>query len=205
MLVISWCGDFVLNNPQFHEIGNTTSLYLIQYIYSLLTYKISAIWLVEKSTVLAIFYLQSKGMLLPLKSESLGWCNTNSQHVWKNYHLDQIVDRSNILWKFCFYFFLIMDIAFIVPSQCSFLKLQLHFIKKFKMIFAVPCFYFCQFKKCLTFLKFYNRLEILMFLSFVFVISVIHFQIRSSFSCEKKHLFWNLSHTFVEKLVKFNS
>ena len=35
-------------------------------------------------------------------------------------------------------------------------------------------------------------------------ISVLYFQIKSSFSCEKRHPLWNLKQNFVDKLIKIN-
>ena len=58
----------------------------------------------------------------------------------KNCNLDQIFDRVNILKK-CFLFLFFWGVAFTVPSRCSFLKFQLHVIKKREMTFAELCFY----------------------------------------------------------------
>ena len=48
----------------------------------------------------------------------------------KNFHLDLIVDRSNIIKIIFYYILLFLGVTFIVPSQCFFPKLKLHVIKK---------------------------------------------------------------------------
>ena len=86
-------------------------------------------------------------------------CYLQSQNVWtsilqnhdmfqKSCRLDGIVDRSNISKNnFLKYFLLILAVTFLVQSQCSIPKLQLHVTKKFEIIFVPLRFYLDQLKK----------------------------------------------------------
>lgn len=117
-----------------------------------------------------ISYMIGWGMLryvATFQSECLGQYNAKSWHVWKReFNLDWIFDTSNILNNYyCYYFMVILDAVFIVPSQYSFLKLQLYVLKKLWNDFCCIVFLFpSAWKTCLTFSKSFFELEILMFL-----------------------------------------
>ena len=85
---------------------------------------------IENSFLLFISSLLFRIMLLPLKLQSLGQCNTKSRQLSKNGHFDRIID-SQISFKFIYYnLLLILGGTFIVPNQCCIPNLQLHSTKK---------------------------------------------------------------------------
>ena len=59
--------------------------------------------------------------------------------VWMGLLTDQISLKK--------YFFLILGVTFLVPSQCSFPRPQLHVRKKYEIIFVPLCSYLRQLKK----------------------------------------------------------
>ena len=83
-----------------------------------------------ENSFLFISSLLFRVMLLPLKLQSLGQCNTKSRQLSKNGHFDRIID-SQISFKFIYYnLLLILGGTFIVPNQCCIPNLQLHSTKK---------------------------------------------------------------------------
>ena len=79
----------------------------------------------------------------------------------------RIADRANILSKYI-YVFSILGVAFAVLFLCYFQKLQLLLVKNFwtNFLCIVLLFVWAQ-NMCLRFLKYYFKLEVLIFLSFV--------------------------------------
>ena len=70
------------------------------------------------------------------------------------------------------YFMLILGVTFLVPSQYSFPRLQLHVTKKYEIIFVPLCFYLRLLKKgskslSQIFKILFHKLETVIFLSFV--------------------------------------
>ena len=127
-----------------------------------------------------------------LQWKNLSRCCTKLKHFCKNYHLYWIAGRANILCKYVIYiFFSIFWVVFAVLFLCCFQKLRLLVVKKFWNNFCsiVLLFVLAQ-NGCLRLLKSYFKLEILIFLSFLF--------------WRKTHQRWNLRHTLVEKLSKIN-
>ena len=69
------------------------------------------------------------------------------------------------------YFMLVLGVTYLVPSQYSFPRLELHVTEKYEMIFVPLCFYLRLFKKgsknvSQTFKALFHKLEIVIFLSF---------------------------------------
>ena len=90
-------------------------------------------------------------MLLPLKSKRLGQYNTKSRHVSKKSAVWMGLLTDPISLKLIFkMFLLILGVTSLVPSQCSFPKLQLHVTKKCEIIFVPLCFYLHQLKKSIS-------------------------------------------------------
>ena len=71
-------------------------------------------------------------------------------------------------------------------------------VKKSEIIFAALCLYLYELKNCFRFFTSNFKLEIWIFLSFVVSFLV---EIKLLF-WQKKHQWWNLRHTLVEKLSK---
>ena len=95
-----------------------------------------------ENSFLFISSLLFRVMLLPLKLQSLGQCNTKSRQLSKKGHFDRIID-SQISFKFIYYnLLLILGGTFIVPNQCCIPNLQLHSIKKLWNIFYCIVFLF---------------------------------------------------------------
>ena len=122
----------------------------------------------------------------------------------KIYHLYWDAGRANILCKYLihkfFQFWAWLCGSFsLLFSEAPASRDQ----KILNFYFIVLLFAWSQ-KVRLRFLKSFFKLEIL-FLSFVVSFLVRYFQLKSFFSDQKKkNQRWNLRHTLVEKLSKFN-
>ena len=123
----------------------------------------------------------------------------------KNYHLHWIAGRTNTLSKYMIHIFLILGVAFVTPFLCYFQKLWLLAVKKVWSNFScnVLLYLWAQ-KVCLRFLKSHFKLEISIIFVLLGVFVSIFIQLKSSFSGKKKHQWWNLMHTFVERLSKID-
>ena len=144
--------------------------------------------------------------MLPLKWENLSRCSTKLVHFCKKLPLHWLADRANIIWKYmitymffhfwrgiCGFFAMLFLKA---PASCCKKKLK-QFLLQFLLLFE-----WAQ-KVCLRFLKSYFDLEILIFLSFMVSFLVDMFDLKAP-SLIKKHQWWNLKHTLVEKLWKIS-
>ena len=102
------------------------------------------------------------------KNESFAQYNTKSRHVWKKAAIWMGLLTNQISLKiFLKYFLLILGVAFLVPSQYFFPKLQLHITKKCEIILFALRFYWEQLKKRVSDFKIlFHKLETETFLSF---------------------------------------
>ena len=93
-------------------------------------------------------------MLLPLKSQSLGQYNRKPQYVQKNFHLDQVVDRSNVFKTFFLSVFIILGDFYCFKSMFLSEAPTLRYNKcnNFNkiIIFTELCFCLHQLKKCVS-------------------------------------------------------
>ena len=127
----------------------------------------------------------------PSKWENLSRCSTKLIHVCKN--LSLALDYGQTKYspeRFNIYIF-----------QFWAWLLQLLVIKKFWNNFWCIVFLFVWAQKVC--LKSYFKLEILIVCPSWCLVQRYDW-LKSSFSAENKHQPWNLKHTFVEKLSKFN-
>lgn len=104
------------------------------------------------------------GLLLPLKSERLGQCNTKSSHVWKkNAIWMRLLTDQMFLSKICFFnFLLILGALILFKINVPFWNFSFNLCKNCEIIFTV-FFLLQQLKKC----ELYFRLEIVICLSIV--------------------------------------
>ena len=111
-------------------------------------------------------------------------------------NLDWIVDISSYLKIFFVNFG-----RGIYYCKSILLKLQLQFTKRLRNSFYCNVLNLHKLKRCVLAFWISNWGH------YIFVcglISVLHFQIKSSFSSKKNHPRWNLWHAFIKKLSNFN-
>ena len=123
-------------------------------------------------------------MLLPLKSESLWQYSTKSRHVWKQTAVSfrLLTDWTSLRIIFLFF----VDFG---PFSVPFWSSSFTFLKNCEIIFAAFCFCLHRlskdvsyFQNCISNWRYYFCPNIFVNRG---VISVSHFQIKSSFSTSK--------------------
>ena len=128
-----------------------------------------------------------KWVLLALESESLDQYNTKSSYVWKNYDLNQIFDISNII-KTILSFFVNFRCGCYCPKSMFIFKAPTSRYKEAAKNFLPHCVSICINSKSMSevFKIIFSTGDINIF-DDGGSISVLYFQIKSSFSCEKRH------------------
>ena len=125
--------------------------------------------------------------MLPSKQENLSRCSKKLIHFCKkNYHLHWIADRANILGKYIIYIFLNFRCGFCGSFSLLFPKSPASCGKKILKYFCwITLLFVWDQKVCLSFLKSYFTLEILIFLSFVVSFLVDMFNGKAPFLMKK--------------------
>ena len=127
--------------------------------------------------------------MLPSMWANLSCYSTKLIHICKSYHLHWIVGRANILSKYIIYIFFNFGCGFFGSFTMLFSKDPIFRtnLKNFWTNFCcILLLYLWARKVCLRISKFYFKLEVLIFLSFVVYLLVDNVQLKSPFSDEKK-------------------
>ena len=125
-----------------------------------------------------LWCLMSLGIMLPSKWDNLSRCSAKLAYVCKKLPLVLDCRQSKYSLYICVYIYIYTNFGVAFAVSFYFQKLQFLVIKKNWNDFSALYFYLYDLKK----LKFYFKLEILIFLSFLVFFFSTYVKLKSSFS-----------------------